>query len=144
LSLTKPDYGFNKEEFAGSSIIQVRNKIVEAVKEQSESDSAWVNVKDPAMASTIMNIYGDALSRKLLNSSIGEPHTIMEILNITKVSHTTGYRRLLSLIQDNFLLAHHMVQRSGGKQVTSYMATFKEIEFHMSKNQELVRVKFQQ
>jgi hypothetical protein len=143
LSLTKTGYDFSKESIDTSNLVQIRNRLVEATKAQSEPGSLWVNITDTVMADAIMTTYGDALNRKILDSCVSEPHTIMEILNITKISQTTGYRRLLLLIKDNFLVSHHMVQRSGAKQVSSYISTFKEIEFRMSQNQELVRVKFQ-
>lgn len=143
MSLTESSNEFSRENIRGPGLVHVRNRLVEAIKDQSAPYSVWVNIEDPSMAYTIVSTYGDALNRRILDSCISDPHTIMEILNTTGISQTTGYRKIVSLIKNNFLLSHHMVRRSGARQVNSYISLFKEIEFHMSKNQELIRVKFQ-
>ena len=140
MSAIKPDEQFVKGTIYDTSLVHMRNKIVEAARDQASS--GWVEIKDPAMVDTIVSTYGNALNRKILNSCATKPHTMMEILRSTKVPQTTGYRRTLYLIKGQFLFSHHEIQR-GGKQIKKYLSTFKEIEFHISKDQELIRVKFQ-
>ena len=118
----------------------MRNKIVEIARDQASS--GWIEISDPAMVDTIVSTYGNALNRKILNSCATKPHTMMEILKAIKMPQTTGYRRTIYLIKGQFLFSHNEVH-SGGKQIKRYLSTFKEIEFHISKDQELIRVKFQ-
>ena len=143
MSLAKHIDEFGRDHTWGTSLVHTRNRLVDAIKNQSAQGSVWINIEDPAMVGAIMSTYGDAINRKILDSCMSEPHTMMEILSITGISQTTGYRKIMSLIKDHFLSAHHMVRRSGGKQVSKYIATFKELEFYILKNQELIRLKFQ-
>lgn len=139
-NMMKPDEQFIKDAIYGTSLLHMRNKIVETARDQISS--GWIEISDPAMVDTIVSTYGNALNRKILNSCATKPHTMMEILKAIKTPQTTGYRRTIYLIKGQFLFSHHEVQ-SGGKRIRRYLSTFKEVEFHISKDQELIRVKFQ-
>ncbi|MGI0087154.1 MAG: hypothetical protein ACREBI_04230 [Nitrosotalea sp.] len=143
MSLTKSKEEFGNDNTNGPSLLHMRDRLVKAIKEQASLGFVWTNIENPAMTYAVLSTYGNALNREILDSCMSEPHTMMEILEITKIPQTTGYRRITSLIKDHFLSAHHTVQRDGAKQVGTYISTFKEITVHISKNQVHVRVKFQ-
>lgn len=144
MSLIRVRDEISKEGIGDTSLWQLRSRLLDAIQSQATKETGWFEIKDPVMVDMIVSKYGNALNRKILNFCARKPHTVMEILEVTKVPQTTGYRKIMSLIKNNFLFAHQMVQRSGTKQVSMYASTLKEIEFHMSENQELIRVKFQE
>lgn len=144
MSLTRAKEEISKESVDDARIWQLRNRLLDAIKATTPKERGWFEMKDPSIVDAIVSTYGNSLNRKILNSCSSMPHTVMEILAITKIPQTTGYRRIMSLIKDNFLFAHHTFQRKGGKQIVRYLSMFKEIEFQMSENQELIRVKFQE
>lgn len=144
VSLTRTQDEFSKASMEDASLWHLRNRLLDAIQDQSTKGTGWFEIEDPVTVDSIVNTYGSALNRKILNSCASRPHTVMEILAIAKIPQTTGYRKIMSLIKYNFLFAHHAVQRSDGKQTVRYLTSFKEIEFHMSENRELIRVKFQE
>lgn len=143
VSLIESEGEFSKGSVDNTVIWQLRNKLLEAIGKQSAKESAWIDIKSLDMVDTIVSIYGNALNRKILKSCVSKPHTMMEILSITNTPQATGYRKITSLIRDHFLFGYHTVQRKKGRKTISYLSTFKEIEFRMSENQEMIRVKLQ-
>ncbi len=131
----------NKDD--DTSLWHLRDRISDVI-DQSTGGTGWIYLKDRSIIDTIVRTYGDALNRKILNACASRPRNMMEIIAVTKIPQTTCYRKITSLMRDNFLFVHHMVPRRGGKQIIRYMSSFKEIQFHVSEKRELVRVKFQE
>lgn len=143
MSLIESKGEFDKGSVDDTVTWQLRNKLLDAIMEQSAKGSAWIDIKNRDMVDAIVSTYGNALNRKILKSCVNKPHTIMEILGIINTPQATGYRKITSLISDHFLFGYYTVQRRHGRKTISYLSTFKEIEFRMSENQETIRVKLQ-
>ena len=142
MGLTRHEDELSEGILDDTRLWHLRNRLLEAI-EQSSKNSGWIEIENPATAEAIVSIYGNSWNRKILNICIRQPHTIMEILRFAQTPQTTGYRRIISLVKGNFLFGYNTVRRTHGKTITRYLATFKAIEFQISENKELIRVKLQ-
>lgn len=141
MSLARPRESVGKGGIGDATIWQLRNELLEGIGDLTAKESGWIEIRDPPMVDRIVSTYGNSLNRKILNSCLNSPRTMMEIVNVTGIPQTTGYRKITSLISHNFLFANQLVPLNERRHVMSYLSAFKEMEFHMTENQEWVRAK---
>jgi hypothetical protein len=71
---------------------------------------------------------------------LDEPKIISDILEITKISQTSGYRKINYLIDAGLLTVQGFAIMRDGKKVNKYKSIFENIIIHIEKNKVTVKV----
>jgi DNA-binding transcriptional ArsR family regulator len=101
---------------------------------------SWIRVKDP-LRTLILETLLDPTKKKILDAVSDGSLTIPQILDACKISHAGGYRKINSLIQDNFLVLDGYTKRNY-KRVNRFKSNLKDIRINIDKNKTRVEVKF--
>jgi|SRR6185437_9820667 len=130
--------GSKMDAFTNVSLDNLRNMLVKSVKEyQNIQEGKWIKITDPTSANLIMSTYGDEMSRQILSCVTSNPDTIMGIVSQCAIPQTTGYSKIMGLMEFGFLIQYDMVDKKG-KMINRYISIFKELEIHISKSQEII------
>jgi hypothetical protein len=130
-------------EFFGSSADNIEKQIIDkiVILEQTQSDEKrWITIENQSLTKTVLESLGDEDKKNIINSVIGEPRIISEILEINKIPQTSGYRKVNSLIQNGMLIPHGFMITHDGKRVTKYKSIFENISIDIVKNKVIVKV----
>jgi len=103
-------------------------------------EKQWVALEDPHLIEIILKSVGDEDKKRILNAVIDEPHTVSEILDISMIPRTSGYRKLNALITDGMLIPQGYDVTHDGKRVTKYKAIFDNISILIEKNKVVVKI----
>ena len=104
---------------------------------------SWVEVKDPIAIDSIMRTYADHASRKILKVTIDVPCTIMDMLESSDIPHSTGYKKVLGLIKNQFLVPYDTIRRDGGRRVPRYISTIKSMKIEINDfSDTIIKVRF--
>lgn len=131
-----------KELFGSKTDIiekQIINKIV-VLEENKRKDRNWFTIEDMALAKVILESVGDYDKKNILNTVLDEPRIISDILNMSNIPQTSGYRKINALIQNGMLIPHGFVSMYDGKKVTKYKSVFENIVIKIEKNRVIIRV----
>ena len=136
--LTSHSDNSKMDTYANVSLDNLRNMLVKSVKEyQNIQVGKWIRITDPVSTNLIMNAYGDTLSRQILNCVASVPDTVMSIVSKCAIPQTTGYSKIMGLMELGFLIQYDMIDKKG-KMINRYISIFKELQIHISENQEIV------
>lgn len=136
--LTSDMNGSKMDAFTNVSLNNLRNMLVKSVKEyQNIQDGKWIKITDSSSANLIMSTYGDEISRQILSCVTSNPDTIMGIVSRCGIPQTTGYSKIMGLMEFGFLVQYDMVDKKG-KMINRYISIFKELQMHVSESQEIV------
>ena len=100
----------------------------------------WLILEDSHLIEIILKSVGDEDKKHILNAVIDEPHTISEILDISMIPSTSGYRKINALITDGMLIPQGYDTTHDGKRVTKYRAIFDNISILIEKNKVIVKI----
>jgi len=115
--------------------------IVETEKTKDDVKIDWITIQDQNFAKIFLEALGDPDKKAILNSVIGKPLIVAEILKICKMPQTSGYRKINSLIKDGLLIQSGQYMTADRKKITKYEAIFRNINIKIEKNS--VRIKTQ-
>ncbi|HKU32693.1 MAG TPA: transcriptional regulator [Candidatus Nitrosotalea sp.] len=118
---------------------QIMRKIV-ILEESKRKDRNWITIEDMALAKVILESIGDYDKKNILNTVLDEPRIISDILNVSSIPQTSGYRKINALIHDGMLIPYGMVSMYDGKKVTKYKSVFESIVIKIEKNKVTIRV----
>jgi len=130
-------------EFFGGGAEGIERKIIEkiVVLEKSKHDEQkWITLEDSRLVELMLKSLGDEDKKNIINAVIGESKIISDILEISKIPQTSGYRKINSLIDDGMLIPQGFVTTHDGKRVTKYRAIFENIVISLEKNRIVVKV----
>ena len=105
-------------------------------------DNRWFDIADNEYATKTLRALGDDVKMVILTSFIDTPRTINEILRMHHISHTSGYRKAKSLIDDGLLVSTNISQTERGKSVNTYIPIFKNLIIMIVKNKVIIRIQF--
>lgn len=103
------------------------------------AESQWFDISNHDYAIKTLHAIEDDVKREILITFIDTPRTINEVLRICCISHTSGYRKVKSLIDDG-LLASTSISIEYGKPVKRYQSIFKNFLIQMVKNKIIMKV----
>jgi len=106
------------------------------------SRNYMVTIKDRSLSEIILNASGDSQKLSILKTILGKPMTIYEILNKCKISSTSGYRKINSLIQGGLLVKNDLVITRDSKKVIRYKSLFDNFDIHIEKGKVTVKAQF--
>lgn len=107
-------------------------------------EKQWLTLEDSRLIEIILKSVGDEDKKHILNAVIDESHTISEILDISMIPRTSGYRKINALITDGMLIPQGYDVTHDGKRVTKYKAIFDNISILIEKNKIIVKIQTRQ
>ena len=131
------------KEFFGTGAVGIEKKILDKIvvmKETKDKDKNWITIEDPTLIKLILESLGDEDKKNILNAVIDEPRIISDILELSNVPQTSGYRKVNNLIQIGMLIPHGYAFTHDGKKVTKYKSVFENINIEIEKNRVTVKV----
>jgi hypothetical protein len=114
-----------------SKLGNMRDKVYATKNYQTTSKDGWLEITDPFIMDLIMKHYGDPLGRKILLCATDAPKTIMDILLAWAIPQTTGYRKILKMIEDQMLIPFDTIRKNGGKRISRYITTFAAVQINI-------------
>ena len=109
----------------------------EICKIQHSKDQAIIHIRDNSLSNEIVNYLGDEEIRYILLLVMKNELTVQEILKHSKISKTSGYRKIENLIRDGIIVEERKVL-SKSKKISKYKCIFEEIIFRLNNNKFLV------
>ena len=100
----------------------------------------WTILEDSHLIKKILNAMGDEDKKNIINAVIDKSCKISEILEINDIPHTSGYRKIKTLIDDGILVPQGCIKMQDGKRVAKYKAVFDNVDISMEKNKVIVKV----
>ena len=130
-------------EFFGDGAVGIERRIIDKIvilEESKRNEKKWITLEDSRLIELMLRSLGDDDKKNLINSAIGEPLIISDMLEISKIPQTSGYRKINALIDDGILIPQGYVTTPDGKRVTKYKAVFENISISIEKNKIVVKV----
>lgn len=130
-------------EFFGNRAEDIEKQIVDAVvvlEESKRQERKWITIEDSALAKLILESIGDEDKKNIINAVLDESRIISDILEMSNIPQTSGYRKVNGLIQNGILIPHGFLVTRDGKKVTKYKSVFENISIEIVKNKVFVRV----
>ena len=106
----------------------------------TDNDS-WIVIKEIHLKKILLEAFGDDDKKKILMSVIQEPMIISDILDTCEVAHTSGYRKIRSLIRAGLLVSPDEIMQSG-RITKRYRSIIEILKIGIRKNRVIVKVKF--
>jgi predicted transcriptional regulator len=131
------------KEFFGEGAEGLEKQFLENVVTMQESKTQnpnWAVIEDRSLAKLILGTFGDNDKKNILNTVIDEPRIISEILEISKIPQTSGYRKVNSLIDSGLLIKQGSIITPDGRKVNKYKSIFENVRIKIKKNKIIVQV----
>ncbi len=148
INLTQAITDFTKldgvlREFFGDGAEGLEKQFLENIvtlEEATSQNPNWVTIEDPTLSKLVLESFGDDDKKNILNSVLDEPRIISEILEVSKIPQTSGYRKINSLIDSGLLIAQGHIITHDGKKVSKYRTIFENVTISIEKNKVVVKV----
>ena len=115
-------------------------KHVIALEQTSGQEKEWITIEDYRLSTIILKALGDDDKNKILNAVISKPMIISDILFVTQIPQTSGYRKVNSLIEDGLLIAEGHDTLADGKMVTKYKTLFENVQINIVQNKITIKI----
>ena len=99
-----------------------------------DSEKKWIALEDSKLVELILRSVGDEDKKEIINVAMNQPHTIADIVEISKLPHTSGYRKINSLIDDGILIPREYITAHDGKRIAKYQTVFETLLIALEKN----------
>jgi hypothetical protein len=130
-------------EFFGAGAEGIERQIIHKIiilDETKYHEKKWITLEDSRLIELMLKSLGDEDKKNIINAVISQPLIISEILEISKIPQTSGYRKVNSLIDDGILIPQGYTTSHDGKRVTKYKAIFENISISIEKNKVIIKV----
>ncbi len=114
----------------------VKNEYLSVAK-----NNRWITIKDPPIMKLVLEAFGDDDKKKILVAVFQEPMIVSDILDTCKIAHTSGYRKIRSLISTGLLVSPDEIDQNG-RLVKRYKSLLENVKIDIKKNKVIVKVKF--
>jgi hypothetical protein len=148
INLTQSIADFTKldtvlREFFGEGAEGLEKQFLENIvtlEETKNNDPNWVAIEDPSLSKQILEAFGDEDKKNILNAVLDESRITSDILEITQLPQTSGYRKVNSLIDSGLLIVQGHITTHDGKTVNKYKSIFENVAINIEKNKVIVKV----
>ena len=113
--------------------------LAEIITIKNQKNSFIVTIKDKNLINLVLEIFGDSEYRNIIESSFAKPLLITEIIDLCKISKTSGYRKINFLIRNGFLVHEGKELTVKRRTVEKFTTIFQKINFEMNKNKKFVK-----
>src|SRR6266849_9931025 len=139
INLTQSITDFTKldtvlREFFGEGAEGLEKQFLENIvtlEETKNNDPNWVAIEDPSLSKQILETFGDEDKKNILNAVLDESRIISNILEITQLPQTSGYRKVNSLIDSGLLIVQGHITSHDGKIVNKYKSIFENVAINI-------------
>jgi len=107
---------------------------------QADNDG-WFVIKERSLKKIILEAFSEPDKKNILTAVWPEPMIISDILNTCKIPHTSGYRKIRSLIREGLLVSTDKINQYG-KMTKRYGSIIENLRIDVRRNRVSVRVKF--
>ena len=111
----------------------------EIIKIKKTGENYSIKIIDQKLNDLILELCGDAETRRILICLFDNDLTIPQILKESKVPKTSGYRKIENLIINGLILESGKIL-SESKRISKYRCVFDEIKIGMKKNDIMIQV----
>jgi len=131
------------KEFLNSDPLQFeQNCLLEILSfDNPKKDFVSITIKDNSLTNLLLESLGDKESRKIIEQTSKKPLLISEILLFCKLSQTSGYRKINSLIRNGLLIQSGHELTSKKRVINRFSMFCKKINIEMEKEKIVVKVK---
>lgn len=152
MSITQSMEEFEKldsvlREFFGAGAEGLERKFLDtlcSIKSKKDQSQKRFTISEPSISQSILKAYSDDETSKILNASIGESWTILEMLEKLQIPQTSGYRKVNSLIEDGLLIKDGHEISASGRRTDKYTSLFDNVEIDIKNNKVTVNIQFTQ
>ena len=113
---------------------------IQKLDNAKQAEKRWITLEDSNLIEIILKSVGDEDKKNIINAVIDEPLTISEILDVSRIPKTSGYRKINALMSDGILVPQGYDTTHDGKRVTTYTAIFDNISILIEKNKIVVKI----
>ena len=120
-------------KFFGKHTSNIESKIFKkilSVGKNTKTESI-ITIKDPDVAKTIFESYGDPAKKIILDLLLNESRSIPEAIAKSKLPKASTYNRIKELIQDGLLTMVGFTNATDGRKVSEYATTFNKTVFEI-------------
>ncbi len=121
-------------KFFGKHTSNIESKIFKKVLsvEQNTKNESIITIKDPGVAKTIFEAYGDPAKKIILDLLLHESKSIPEAIAKSKLPKASTYNRIKELISDGLLTMVGFTHAADGRKVNEYATTFNKTVFEIA------------
>lgn len=130
-------------EFFGAGADGLEQKFLQkivSVEKSKQTDSNWIQMKDPELARLFLESFADQDKKAILGSVMNTPLIIAKILDLCNIPQTSGYRKINYLINNGLLVSNGFELTQDGKKVKKYETIFENVKVDIIKNDVEVKV----
>ena len=130
-----------KELFGDVGAKGLEHRFCESIfdSKSKRTNDSWITISDPGINSDIIQAFGDAEKKKIIESTIETPKIIYEIIKECNLPQTSGYRKINALIDDGFLIPTEFEVKEN-KKIFKYICIFKNLKIEINSNKIKVSV----
>ncbi len=120
-------------KFFGKHTANIESKIFKkilSVKNNTKTESI-ITIKDPNIAKTVFEAYGDPAKKIILDLLLHESKSIPEAIAKSKLPKASTYNRIKELIGEGLLTMVGFTNAADGRKVNEYATTFNKTVFEI-------------
>ena len=106
--------------------------INQIIKIKKKDDRYFINMIDSNLISSVLELFGDLESRKIILVLLENEYTIPQILKESKIPKTSGYRKIEDLLVSGLLIETGKILRES-KKISKIRCIFQEISINIKK-----------
>lgn len=111
------------------------------IQESQAPDVGWIAIDNSSVTKLILETLADEDKKNIINNVSDHSCIISEIIEKAKISQTSAYRKVNSLIEAGFLIEDGYIIGNGGKKVCKYKSVLENVKINIEKNKVEIRVK---
>jgi len=137
-----PKIDLTLRKFFGKHTTNIESKIFKKILsvEKNTKTESTLTIKDPIVAKTIFESYGDPVKKIILDILIDNPKSIPETIMASKLPKASAYTRIKEMIQDGLLTMVGHTSAADGRKINEYAVTFSKATFEIQSNGMTVNV----
>jgi len=136
---------FNEElvEFLKSDTLKFEKYCLNEILDVGDikKNSLTISIKDELLIKQILEMLGDKESRSILEQVAKKSLSVPEILEICKLSKTSGYRKINNLNRNGYLVRTGFELTSKKRAVDKYTMFWEKIIIEMKEGKYIVKIK---
>lgn len=128
---------FNKidgilREIFGRKTDKIELEIIkQSLSKIKKGNDVWIATEDISISSIILESYGDAFKKTILDLTLNENQVVYEIIRKSKLPIASGYRKIRELVQDGMLTEIEKISSEHGRHAINYSNIIKHVNIYV-------------
>ena len=148
MSLVQSITNFHKldsvlREFFGAGADGLEKQFLQSIiniEKSKQSHSSWIQIKDLELSKVFLESFADQDKNSIIGSVMDKPLIISDIIEQSKISQTSGYRKINFLINHGLLVSNGFELVHDRKRVKKYETIFNDVKMDVVKNLVIVKI----